>query len=214
MLVLLKVNTDEKPPMVPRGEMVRWQPTEVEFIRKSLDDLISKYNIDRTRIVAQGSQAGGAMAWLTALNHRDLIRAVARLDTALPARAQVAANGRSNAWPSTSSCGTISNRCCPRSMAGTEVVVRRAIEHAVQAGQLESGAWMGLFRRRQLLQPVSKGSVMARIRRSMDTHQQGARGLVREQVRGAGVQIAEQRAGIVRRDSCSRTIPAIAVSAR
>ena len=54
--------------------------------------LISKYHIDRTRIVAQGSQAGGAMAWLTALNHRDLIRAVAPFDTAMPARAQVAAN--------------------------------------------------------------------------------------------------------------------------
>jgi serine protease Do len=74
------------------ADAARWQPTEVEFIRKSLDDLISKYNIDRTRIVAQGSQAGGAMAWLTALNHRDLIRAVAPFDTALPARAQVAAN--------------------------------------------------------------------------------------------------------------------------
>jgi poly(3-hydroxybutyrate) depolymerase len=66
------------------ADAARWQPTEVEFIRKSLDDLISKYNIDRTRIVAQGSQAGGAMAWLTALNHRDLIRAVAPFDTALP----------------------------------------------------------------------------------------------------------------------------------
>jgi serine protease Do len=74
------------------ADAARWQPTEVEFIRKSLDDLISKYNVDRTRIVAQGSQAGGAMAWLTALGHRDLIRAVVPFDTSLPARAQVAAN--------------------------------------------------------------------------------------------------------------------------
>jgi len=74
------------------ADTARWQPTEVEFIRKSLDDLISKYNVDRTRIVAQGSQAGGAMAWLTALGHRDLIRAVVPFDTSLPARAQVAAN--------------------------------------------------------------------------------------------------------------------------
>lgn len=70
----------------------RWQPTEVEFIRKSLDDLISNYNIDRTRIVTQGNRAGGAMAWLTALGHRDLIRGVISFDSPLPARLQVPAN--------------------------------------------------------------------------------------------------------------------------
>jgi pimeloyl-ACP methyl ester carboxylesterase len=70
----------------------RWQPTEIDFIRKSLDDLISKYNIDRTRIVVQGNQAGGAMAWLTALAHRDLIRAVIPFDSPLPARVQCPAN--------------------------------------------------------------------------------------------------------------------------
>ncbi|TVS20205.1 MAG: PDZ domain-containing protein [Planctomycetaceae bacterium] len=70
----------------------RWQPTEVEFIRKSLDDLISNYNIDRTRIVTQGDRAGGAMAWLTALGHRDLIRGVISFDSPLPARLQVPAN--------------------------------------------------------------------------------------------------------------------------
>jgi len=74
------------------ADAARWQPTEVDFIRKSLDDLISKYNVDRTRIIAHGNQAGGAMAWLTALGHRDLVRAVAPVDTSLPARAQVAAN--------------------------------------------------------------------------------------------------------------------------
>jgi serine protease Do len=74
------------------ADPARWQPTEIEFIRKSLDDLIAKYNIDRTRIVAQGHHAGGAMAWFTTLTQRDLIRAVIAIDTPLPARIQVPAN--------------------------------------------------------------------------------------------------------------------------
>lgn len=70
----------------------RWQPTEVEFIRKSLDDLMSNYNIDRSRIAVQGNRAGGTMAWLTALGHRELIRAVIAIDAPLPARIQFPAN--------------------------------------------------------------------------------------------------------------------------
>jgi len=70
----------------------RWLPTEVDFIRKTLDEVISKYHIDRTRIVACGHQTGGAMALLAALSHRSLIRAVAATDTALPGRVQVPAN--------------------------------------------------------------------------------------------------------------------------
>ena len=70
----------------------RWLPTEVDFIRKTLDDVISKYRVDRTRIVACGHQAGGAMALLTAFSHRSLIRAAAVTDTALPGRLQVPAN--------------------------------------------------------------------------------------------------------------------------
>ncbi|MCH5376980.1 MAG: PDZ domain-containing protein, partial [Planctomycetes bacterium] len=74
------------------ADPARWQPTEVDFVRKSLDDLISKYNVDRNRIVTHGAQAGGAMAWLTALGNRNLVRAVAAIDSSLPARAQVPAN--------------------------------------------------------------------------------------------------------------------------
>ncbi len=70
----------------------RWQPTELEFIRKSLDDLMSNYNVDRTRIVTQGTRAGGAMAWLTAIGHRELIRGVVSIDSPLPARIQFPAN--------------------------------------------------------------------------------------------------------------------------
>ena len=53
----------------------------------------SKYNVDRTRIVACGHQAGGAMAMLAAFSHRNLIRARGRQRTPpCPARLQVPAN--------------------------------------------------------------------------------------------------------------------------
>jgi predicted esterase len=70
----------------------RWLPTEVDFVRKTLDEVISRYRIDRTRIIASGHQAGGAMAALTAFSHRSLIRGLALTDTALPGRLQVPAN--------------------------------------------------------------------------------------------------------------------------
>lgn len=79
--------------LVPQSaDPKRWLPTEVDFIRKTLDEVISKYRIDRTRIVACGHQTGGAMAILTAFSHRSLIRAVAATDAALPGRLQVPPN--------------------------------------------------------------------------------------------------------------------------
>ncbi len=79
--------------LVPQSaDPKRWLPTEVDFLRKTLDELISKYKIDRTRVVACGHQTGGAMALLTAFAHRSLIRAVAATDAALPGRVQVPAN--------------------------------------------------------------------------------------------------------------------------
>lgn len=70
------------------ADPAKWQPTEAAFVRKVLDDLIGKYNVDRSRIVAYGYQGGGSMAYLCALAHRDLIRGVAAVDAALPARSQ------------------------------------------------------------------------------------------------------------------------------
>jgi poly(3-hydroxybutyrate) depolymerase len=66
------------------AEPARWQRTELEFIRKAADDVISKYNIDRTRIVAAGQEAGGAMAFLLAAANRELVRGVATVNTSVP----------------------------------------------------------------------------------------------------------------------------------
>jgi len=64
----------------------------VDFIHKTLDDTIGKYNVDPTRIVTHGYQAGAAMAYMMAFAHRDVVRAVAAVDAGLPARARVAPN--------------------------------------------------------------------------------------------------------------------------
>ncbi|NLF71138.1 MAG: PDZ domain-containing protein [Candidatus Anammoximicrobium sp.] len=79
--------------LVPQSaDPQRWLPTESDYLRKTLDEVIAKYHIDRTRIVACGRQTGGAMALLTAFSHRSLIRAAAATDTVLPGRIQVPAN--------------------------------------------------------------------------------------------------------------------------
>lgn len=70
----------------------RWLPTEVEFIRKTIDDVMGKYNIDRGRVIALGSEVGGSMAYLIALSERDVVRGVAVRNSALPLRAQIPAN--------------------------------------------------------------------------------------------------------------------------
>ncbi len=66
------------------ADPAHWQRTEAEFVRKAIDDVLQKYNIDRSRIVVVGHEAGGAMAYLVALTERDLIRGVAALNAALP----------------------------------------------------------------------------------------------------------------------------------
>ncbi|MEC7566802.1 MAG: PDZ domain-containing protein [Planctomycetota bacterium] len=79
--------------LAPRSaDQARWNPTQLDFIRKTIDNLITTYNIDRTRIVVHGRQAGGSMSYMLGFSHRDLIRGVAPVDAALPARAAVEAN--------------------------------------------------------------------------------------------------------------------------
>jgi serine protease Do len=70
----------------------KWLPTEVEFVQKTIDDVLARYNVDRTRIVVHGYKAGGAMAYLVAFNQRALVRGVAVVDAPIPVRAQVPAN--------------------------------------------------------------------------------------------------------------------------
>ena len=70
----------------------RWQPSEIEFIRKTMDNVLNTYNIDRNRIVSFGRQAGGAMSLILAFSHRDLVRGAIPVDAPFPLRAGIAPN--------------------------------------------------------------------------------------------------------------------------
>jgi serine protease Do len=70
----------------------RWQRTEFEFIRKAIDDVAQKYNIDKSRVIVAGRDLGGAMAYFLAAQNRDLIRGVAAINAPLPPTMRVPAN--------------------------------------------------------------------------------------------------------------------------
>ncbi len=70
----------------------RWQPTEHEFVRKALDDLLGNYTVDRNRIVAHGFQGGAALGMYFANQNREVVRGIAVVDAAIPLRLQTAAN--------------------------------------------------------------------------------------------------------------------------
>jgi len=63
-----------------------WTPTEVGFVRKTIEHVVSRYTVDRTRVVVHGYQAGGAMAYLLAFRHRELVRGLAVVDVGIPSR--------------------------------------------------------------------------------------------------------------------------------
>lgn len=70
----------------------KWEPTEAAFVRKAIDDVLGRYHVDRTRIVVHGYQGGAAMAYLVAFGHREVVRAVAAVDSPLPQRTAPPAN--------------------------------------------------------------------------------------------------------------------------
>lgn len=75
----------------PRDK-TRWTPTELEFIRKTVDHVLNNYTIDRSRVALFGKQAGGALGYLFAFRHRNLARAVIAVDAATPVRVRLPDN--------------------------------------------------------------------------------------------------------------------------
>src|SRR5690606_12934833 len=63
--------------LAPQATDQLWRPTELALVRKTIEQLRGRYQIDAQRIVVHGTEAGGAMAYLAALTERDLIRGVA-----------------------------------------------------------------------------------------------------------------------------------------
>ena len=77
----------------------RWMSTEIEFVRRTIDELIARYRVDMTRLVLHGYQAGGAMAYHVALDHREIARAVARSRRRSPAGLAISSRTPFNHWP-------------------------------------------------------------------------------------------------------------------
>ncbi|HEX5444780.1 MAG TPA: PDZ domain-containing protein [Pirellulales bacterium] len=65
------------------ADAARWQKDDIEFVRKSLDQLRSTYQIDPLRIIAAGGELGGAVAYTVAFELRETIRGVAALQSPL-----------------------------------------------------------------------------------------------------------------------------------
>lgn len=67
------------------SDPLKWQRDELEFIRKTLDDVLAKYNVDRKRVTVAGVEGGGAMAYLFAFGNRELAPGIAVIEAPLPA---------------------------------------------------------------------------------------------------------------------------------
>lgn len=64
----------------------QWLATEIEFVRKAIDETMRRYAIDPTRVVVHGYQAGGVMAYYVAFLHRDIVRGLVPVAAPLPLR--------------------------------------------------------------------------------------------------------------------------------
>ncbi|HEY4310456.1 MAG TPA: PDZ domain-containing protein [Pirellulales bacterium] len=73
--------------LAPRSaDPSRWMPPEVDFIAKAIAEIRAHYNVDSQRVVVLGQQAGGSLAYMVALLHRDVVRGVAAVDAPLLGR--------------------------------------------------------------------------------------------------------------------------------
>jgi serine protease Do len=79
--------------LVPQAAAAeKWQTSEAAFVRKTLEDVLSHYNVDSTRVVTYGYQTGGAMAYIVGFEHVDRVRGVVAVDAALPQRVKLPDN--------------------------------------------------------------------------------------------------------------------------
>ena len=79
--------------LAPRSaDPTRWQATEAAFVQQTLAELLKTYQVDRTRIIVHGQEAGGSLGYLVAFGDSDLIRGVAPVSAPLPRMAAVPDN--------------------------------------------------------------------------------------------------------------------------
>lgn len=67
----------------------KWSLREVRFVRQAVDRVLRTYRVDGNRVVVGGYQAGGALAWIAALVHRDIVRGVVTVQAPLPMQVQL-----------------------------------------------------------------------------------------------------------------------------
>jgi poly(3-hydroxybutyrate) depolymerase len=80
-LILVAPQTVE--PSDPKDKR-RWNPaTDTTYLAKVLDQVRQNYNVDPARVVVQGYQGGGAMAFVLAFNQREWIRGVVAVEAPL-----------------------------------------------------------------------------------------------------------------------------------
>ncbi|REK25461.1 MAG: PDZ domain-containing protein [Planctomycetota bacterium] len=63
----------------------RWAADELDFVRRTYDEVAKDYRIDASRVVAHGHEGGAAMAYLVAFSQRDVVRGVAAVQSPIPA---------------------------------------------------------------------------------------------------------------------------------
>lgn len=80
----------------------KWEPTEAAFVRKTLDDLLSHYNIDRSRIAIYGYQNSVRWHFLLASEIPIASARLWRSMPPLPLAPLFLKTIRSSAWPSSS----------------------------------------------------------------------------------------------------------------
>jgi len=70
-------------------DRTQWKPTEMQFIRRVLDQTMKSYAVDPSRVAVHGHQGGGTLAYLFGFTNRNLVRAVAVVDAPLPRLARL-----------------------------------------------------------------------------------------------------------------------------
>jgi serine protease Do len=79
--------------VVPRAaDADRWDRTELEYLRRLVEQVVRQYVPDARRIVVCGQGGGGAMAWHLGLANRGVFTGVAALAAPLPRQVRVPEN--------------------------------------------------------------------------------------------------------------------------
>jgi serine protease Do len=69
-----------------------WRLTEVEFVRKAIQQVMDQYPVDPQLVAVGGEELGGSMAYTTAFTLRDQVRGLVVASAALPLRLRVPDN--------------------------------------------------------------------------------------------------------------------------